>query len=113
MKSGYSETESVNIEENKTCQHLTQEEREVVLILNDKDKTWIASCSIPAYMRKFEKQGWKCLEHRTEYYKDGEVCTKFYEAPKQSVSIGKYERPKRMMSEEQKEKLRLGREKSK
>ena len=58
-----------------------------------------------------EKQGWKCTT--TEYYKDGTVCTKFYEAPCKSISIGKYERPKRNMSEEQIEKMQKAREKSK
>lgn len=92
--------------------HLTQEEREVIIIMDDKNKTWLASTSIPSFMRKFEKQGWKCLEDRTVYYRDGEVCTKFYEAPKASVSIGQYERPKRQgreLSEEQKAKMQAAR----
>ena len=95
--------------------HLTQEEREVIIIMDDKNKTWLASTSIPSFMRKFEKQGWKCLEDRTVYYRDGEVCTKFYEAPKASVSIGRYERPKRQgreLSEEQKAKMQAARNKT-
>ena len=90
---------------------LSQEEREVVLVMDDKDCKWKASCSSPTYMRKFEKQGWKCTN--VEYYRDGTVCTKFYEAPCKSISIGKYERPKRLISDEQKEKMRLARESSK
>lgn len=90
---------------------LTPEEREVVLVMDDKDRKWKASCSSPTYMRKFEKQGWKCV--REEYYRDGTVCTKFYEAPCKSISIGRYERPKRVMSDEQKEKMKLARQKSK
>ena len=90
---------------------LTPEEREVVLIMDDKDRKWKASCSSPTYMRKFEKQGWKCIKE--EYYRDGTVCTKFYEAPCKSISIGRYERPKRVMSDEQKEKMKLARQKSK
>lgn len=86
---------------------LTAEEREIILIMDDKDRKWKASCSSPTYMRKFEKQGWKCTG--TEYYRDGTVCTKFYEAPQaSSITIGKAERPKRQgkpMSEERKRKL--------
>lgn len=86
---------------------LTPEEREVILVMDDKDRKWKASCSSPTYMRKFEKQGWKCT--KTEYYRDGSVCTKFYEAPQaSSITIGKAERPKRQgkpMSKEHKRKL--------
>ena len=109
--------EIINNEENIELNYiganskLLPEEREVVLVMDDKDRKWKASCSSPTYMRKFEKQGWKCI--REEYYRDGTICTKFYEAPCKSISIGKYERPKRIMSDEQKEKMRLAREKSK
>lgn len=90
---------------------LTPEEREVILVIDDKDRKWKASCSSPTYMRKFERQGWKCT--KTEYYRDGSVCTKFYETPQaSSITIGKAERPKRQgkpMSEEHKRKLLEGR----
>lgn len=90
---------------------LTPEEREVILVMDDKDRKWKASCSSPTYMRKFERQGWKCT--KTEYYRDGSVCTKFYETPQaSSITIGKAERPKRQgkpMSEEHKRKLLEGR----
>ena len=109
-KTGYNESEFTE-NTNKTSYRLLPEEREGILIMDDRDRKWQASCSSPTYMKKFEKQGWKCV--RTEYYKDGTVCTKFYEAPCKSISIGKYERPKRNMSEEQKEKIRQAREKSK
>lgn len=109
--SGYNEEILLEENENKTFQKLLQEEREVVLIMDDKNRIWKASCSSPTYMRKFEKQGWKCTGEN--YYKDGTVCTKFYEAPCKSISIGRYERPKRIMTDEQKEKLKLAREKAK
>lgn len=90
---------------------LTPEEREVILVMDDKDRKWKASCSSPTYMRKFVKQGWKCVG--IEYYRDGSVCTKFYEAPQaSSITIGKAERPKRQgtpMTEEHKKKLQEGR----
>lgn len=111
-KTGYNE--NVILEEVETirnCAKLLPEEREIILIMDDRDRKWKASCSSPTYMKKFEKQGWKCTE--IEYYIDGTVCTKFYEAPCKSISIGKFERPKRNISEEQKEKMRQAREKSK
>lgn len=111
-KTGYNENEILEeVETNRNCAKLLPEEREIILIMDDRDRKWKASCSSPTYMRKFEKQGWKCT--RTEYYRDGTVCTKFYEAPCKSISIGKYERPKRVMSEEQIEKMQKARKKSK
>lgn len=110
-KTGYNENEILESDANKNCAKLLPEEREVILIMDDRDRKWKASCSSPTYMRKFEKQGWKCT--KTEYYKDGTVCTKFYEAPCKSISIGKYERPKRNMSEEQIEKMRQARKNQK
>lgn len=109
-KTGYNEDKVLGNSYGSNAK-LLPEEREIILIMDDRDRKWKASCSSPTYMRKFEKQGWKCT--KTEYYKDGTVCTKFYEAPCKSISIGRYERPKRAMSDEQKEKMRLAREKSK
>ena len=111
-KTGYNENEILEeVETNRNCAKLLPEEREIILIMDDRDRKWKASCSSPTYMRKFEKQGWKCTG--TEYYRDGTVCTKFYEAPWKSISIGRFERPKRNMTDEQKEKMRQAREKSK
>lgn len=114
-KSGYilSDTEESSGLDNSTCVNykLSSEEREVILIMDDKDRKWKASCSSPTYMRKFEKQGWTCTG--TEHYRDGTVCTKYYEAPTSaSITIGRAERPKRHgkpMSEEHKRKLQEGR----
>lgn len=91
---------------------LSPEEREIVLVMDDKDRTWKASCSSPTYMRKFEKQGWKCTGE--EHYPDGTICTKYFEAPSQkSISIGKYERPKKQVSEETIRKMQEARNRSK
>jgi len=35
---------------------LSPEEREIVLIMDDKDRKWKASCSSPTYMKKFENR---------------------------------------------------------
>lgn len=111
-KTGYN-TEELDVNENSTGANyrLTSDEREVVIIMDDKDRKWRASCSSPTYIRKFERQGWTCTG--TEYYQDGAIHTKFFEAPTSSaITIGKAERPKRQgksMSEEHKKKLQDGR----
>lgn len=109
-KTGYNEEELIEIK--GASIKLLPEEREVILVMNDRERKWEASVSSPTYMKKFERQGWKCV--RTEYYRDGEVCTKFFEAPSEkSISVGKYERPKRQMSEEQIRKMQEGKKKKK
>lgn len=115
MKSGYIDNKSgiSAVSDNIVCANyrLSPEEREVIIIMDDKDRKWKASCSSPTYMRKFERQGWTCTGE--EYYRDGTVCTRHYEAPTAaSITIGKAERPKRMgkpMTEEHKRKLQEGR----
>lgn len=108
LKGGYLESDD---ELKRSNMRLLPEEREIILIMDDKDRKWKASCSSPTYIKKFEKQGWTCT--KTQYYPDGTVCTKFFETPsKSSISIGKAERPKRKgtpMSEEHKQKLQEGR----
>lgn len=114
-KSGYISigTEELTGIESSACVNyrLSPEEREVVIFMDDKDRQWKASCSSPTYMRKFEKQGWTCTGE--EHYRDGSVCTKYYEAPTSaSITIGKAERPRRQgkpMTEEHKRKLQEGR----
>lgn len=114
IKSGYNANQSESASsENSACLNyrLSPEEREVIIILDDKDRKWKASCSSPTLMRKFDRQGWTCTGE--EYYRDGSVCTRYYEAPMaSSITIGKAERPKRQgkpMTEEHKRKLQEGR----
>ncbi|MDL2302745.1 hypothetical protein LJC58_10420 [Lachnospiraceae bacterium OttesenSCG-928-D06] len=98
-KTGYIPTQDDTNESNIKTK-LLSEEREIVLVMNDRERKWEASVSSPTYMKKFIKQGWKCTH--VSHYKDGTVCTMFFEAPSEkSISIGKYERPKRHMTEEQ------------
>lgn len=114
-KSGYilNDGEVSNKSEAASCVNyrLSPEEREIIIIMDDKDRKWKASCSSPTYMRKFEKQGWTCTGE--EHYRDGAICTKYYEAPTaSSITIGKAERPRRQgkpMTEEHKRKLQEGR----
>lgn len=114
-KTGYilSDTEEASVSDSASSVNykLLPEEREVIIIMDDRDRKWKASCSSPTYMRKFERQGWICTGE--EHYRDGTVCTKYYEAPTSaSITIGRAERPKRHgkpMSEEHKRKLQEGR----
>lgn len=112
-KSGYIIDENLGIDKVGGNSKLLPEEREVILIMDDRERKWKASVSSPTYMRKFERQGWTCTG--TTYYRDGTVCTKFFEAPcEKSITIGRAERPKRQgkpMSEEHKAKLQEGRKK--
>ena len=51
-KTGYNENEISEVDANKNCAKLLPEEREVILIMDDRDRKWKASCSSPTYMRK-------------------------------------------------------------
>lgn len=112
-KSGYIDDENLEIDKVGGNSKLLPEEREVILIMDDRERKWKASVSSPTYMRKFERQGWTCTG--TSYYRDGTVCTKFFEVPcEKSITIGRAERPKRQgkpMSDEHKAKLQEGRKK--
>lgn len=54
LKGGYLESDD---ELKRSNMRLLPEEREIILIMDDKDRKWKASCSSPTYIKKFEKQG--------------------------------------------------------
>jgi hypothetical protein len=54
-------------------------------------------------MRRFERACWECTN--TDYFPDGRVLSKNYKAPKKRVAILK-ERPKRELTEEERNVLR-------
>ena len=56
-KSGYNTSEEEINNTYGASTKLLPEEREIVLVMDDKDRIWKASCSSPTYMRKFENQG--------------------------------------------------------
>lgn len=92
-----SESEEVVLEK------LTKDEREIVLLYNEAEGVWYADTSIPKYWRKLEKKNWICI--KTQYYKDGTICSKTFKGSKKGVSIIDPFK-KREMSDEQKEAVR-------
>lgn len=83
---------------------LTAEEREFYLNYSEYDKCWYAESSIPKFWRLLEKRNWECV--RTQYYRDGTVCSKSFKSnSSKGVSI-KDPTIKREISEEQKQKCK-------
>lgn len=92
-----------NKKENKHVYKLSRYEQEVHLSFNEEEKIWTAYVTSPRYMRKFEKNGWECID--VQHYKNGEVVSKTYKAPRKCIIIAK-EREKRILTEEEKNILR-------
>ena len=82
----------------------TREEYEVILSFDYLAGEWTAWTNIPAYIKKFTKQGWAL--QREEKYDDGTMCAARFTAPKAAISVGKAIRPKRNLSEKQRLELR-------
>ncbi len=77
----------------------TREEYEVILSFDYLAGEWTAWTNIPAYIKKFTKQGWTL--QREEKYDDGTMCAARFTAPKAAISVGKAIRPKRNLSDKQ------------
>lgn len=76
---------------------ITSEEKEVHLLYDYVDKTWIMDTMIMKYYNKAKRQGWK---QTAEYvYDDGTVCGGAFEAPDHAVTIRSAEKKK--LSEKQ------------
>lgn len=84
-------------------QKLTREEREVHLWFDPVDKVWLAEVQIPAYMSKFEKQGWELVE--TRYYNDGTVMSKEYKAGQEFITIRDVKKKRLLTDEEKKRRM--------
>ena len=72
---------------------LTTEEREVHMWLDDTDRKWKVEASIPRYIRKFRKMGWKVK--REELDESGEAVYALFEAPENMITIRSTTAPKR------------------
>ena len=74
------------------------EEYETIIIWNPVRKMWEAGTNIPQHQAMFEKKGWK---------KTGDTGYDMgYEAPKNALTFRDLTKPKRQMSEAEKEKAR-------
>jgi hypothetical protein len=107
-------TISTDEDDPKVIRRLSKEERETYYRIDDVDNMWIADAAIPKDIHKLERQGWILID--TQYYKDGEVMSKRFKAPRKCLSPRSYnpdkpksDKPKRIVSEEQKQKMAEGR----
>lgn len=91
--------------EDQSEHKLCREERETIYIYNESDGEWIADSSIQKDIHRLEKQHW--IETNVQYYKDGTVMSKQFKAPRNCLSPRDYNpnKPKRVMSEEHKQKV--------
>jgi hypothetical protein len=80
------------------------EEREMTInIIQNEDGEWTAELytNIHKYANRCIRQGWKQVNETT--HKDGTWISAQFTAPAKAISIGKAVRPKRVVSEEQKQ----------
>jgi len=79
-------------------------EREVTVnIVLNQNGEWVAQLftNIHKYHNRCLKQGWKQISETTHI--DGSWVSSTFEAPAKAISIGKAVRPKRQMTEEQRQ----------
>ena len=84
---------------------LTAEERETLLRFDYLDQCWYVETSVPTHITKFKKQGWEIIAQTLS--KDGSIqAVEFKCDNPSSISIGRAEKRKRELTEEQRENLR-------
>ncbi len=86
-----------------TLSKLIKGERETIYRFDEITNEWYADSSIVRDIKKLETQKW--IEIKTTYYSDGTVMSKQFKAPRNCLSPRSYNphKPKREMSEEQKQ----------
>ena len=84
---------------------LIKEERETILVFSEFDNCWYADTTVQKHIRKFENQGWECT--KKQYYPDGTLMACEFKGNAKAISIRDINpnKPKRIMSEEHKQKL--------
>ena len=85
--------------------HLTAEERETLLRFDYLDQCWYVETSVPIHITKFKKQGWEIVSQTVNHLGNVQVVEFKCDNPS-SVIIGKAEKKKRELTEEQRESLR-------
>jgi len=95
---------------------LKNDEMETHISFDLVDRTWKAWTTIKKDIAKLKRQGWTLV--KTEYYADGSVYSSSFEAPENALTFRSIKGAKpvveksstrKPMSDEQKEKMRLGR----
>lgn len=92
---------------------LCKEERETIITYSEFSNQWYVDTTVYKHINKFKKQGWKIT--KTECYANGDVMAMQFEAPTNAISIRDINsnKPKRIMSEEHKQKMFEARQKLK
>ena len=87
---------------------LSKEERETHYCIDEVDNCWIADSTIPKDIRMLERKGWEKIDE--QLYADGTIMAATFKAPRNYLTVRKYDtnRPKRVISDEQKLKMRAG-----
>lgn len=103
-KTGYNTNDELVDEVDTTkSNRLTYKEQEITISYNKGTKKSYASCSIPSKWKEFDDKGWTCT--KVINYRDGEPSVKFYEVDGNMIGIKNVNRPKRIMTEEQKQQM--------
>ena len=89
---------------NKINYSISQEERETLLRYDYLDECWYVETSIPTHITKFKKQGWEMVSQTINHLGNIQVVEFKCNNPS-SVTIGKAEKKKRELTEEQRKLL--------
>lgn len=99
------EYQSQALESPKTCTHLSREERETYYHIDEVSNEWFADASISKDINRLKRCGW--IKVSEQLYSDGTVQSMQFKAPRNCLSPRAYNpnKPKRVMSDEQKAKI--------
>ena len=89
---------------NKINYSISQEERETLLRYDYLEQCWYVETSIPTHITKFKKQGWEMVSQTINHLGSIQVVEFKCNNPS-SVTIGKAEKKKRELTEEQRKLL--------
>ena len=89
---------------NKINYSISQEERETLLRYDYLDECWYVETSIPTHITKFKKQGWEMVSQTINHLGNIQVVEFKCNNPS-SITIGKAEKKKRELTEEQRKLL--------
>lgn len=83
---------------------LSREERETLLRFDYLEQYWYADTSVPTHITKFKRQGWEVVSQTIN--EDGIIqAIEFRCANPSSITIGNAKKRKRVLTEEQRQKL--------
>lgn len=83
---------------------ISQEERETLLRYDYLDQCWYVETSVPTHITKFKKQGWEIVSQTVNENGSVQVVEFKCDNPS-SITIGKAEKKKRELTEEQRKLL--------